>query len=368
LKKLNSLIAKLIILTAALIGLPLLGVWLHTGHIDQYLEFPPRTRYVEHEPFSWYAFGLIALLEIIVIAALIYILLRAYYSTPGEREGIKGPGFPWWGYLPIFTGAIFWALAWTRFDWFSRFQPHTFFPLWLSYIVFVNALKYGRTGSCALVNGTKRFLLLFPASAIFWWYFEYLNRFVQNWHYIGAHYGPLMYFILATLSFSTVLPAVLGTTDLLLSYSWIRRGLGYYKRGLTAIPKYPGWILFVMAGAALLFIGVRPNYLFPLVWVAPLLVMVSLQMIKGEENIVTDILGGRWAIAVSAALSALLCGFLWEMWNFYSLAKWEYSIPFVEKFHIFEMPLLGYGGYLPFGLECLVIASILGVVEKPMKI
>jgi hypothetical protein len=42
------------------------------------------------------------------------------------------------------------------------------------------------------------------------------------------------------------------------------------------------------------------------------------------------------------------------MWNVNSAAKWVYSIPFVDRFHLFEMPLLGYAGYVPFGLECVV--------------
>jgi hypothetical protein len=47
------------------------------------------------------------------------------------------------------------------------------------------------------------------------------------------------------------------------------------------------------------------------------------------------------------------------MWNFYSLAKWKYSIPLVHRFAIFEMPVLGYAGYLPFGLECAVVAALM---------
>jgi hypothetical protein len=46
------------------------------------------------------------------------------------------------------------------------------------------------------------------------------------------------------------------------------------------------------------------------------------------------------------------------MWNFYSLAKWTYHVPFVQRFEIFEMPILGYAGYLPFGLECAVISEL----------
>jgi hypothetical protein len=49
------------------------------------------------------------------------------------------------------------------------------------------------------------------------------------------------------------------------------------------------------------------------------------------------------------------------MFNFYSLARWQYSIPYVQVLHLFEMPILGYAGYLPFGLEC---GLIIGLVFK----
>jgi hypothetical protein len=78
-----------------------------------------------------------------------------------------------------------------------------------------------------------------------------------------------------------------------------------------------------------------------------------------EQNIIDQMCAGHWSIAVSSALAALFCGGFWEMWNYFSLAKWEYSIPFVHRFLIFEMPLLGYAGYLPFGLECTVVGTML---------
>jgi hypothetical protein len=70
------------------------------------------------------------------------------------------------------------------------------------------------------------FLLLFPLSAVFWWFFEYLNRFVQNWYYTGVEFSPRAYFWYATLSFTTVLPAVLSTKQWLQSANWIRLGYG----------------------------------------------------------------------------------------------------------------------------------------------
>ena len=129
--------------------------------------------------------------------------------------------FPWWGWCGLFTGSMFWILAWTRFSWFTTFQPHTFAPLWGSYILVINALRYRKIGHCMMLDRPRFFLLLFPISAVFWWFFEYLNRFVQNWQYTDIHYPPWQYFGLASLSFSTVLPAVLGTREWILSAAWI---------------------------------------------------------------------------------------------------------------------------------------------------
>ena len=46
------------------------------------------------------------------------------------------------------------------------------------------------------------------------------------------------------------------------------------------------------------------------------------------------------------------------MWNFYSLPKWTYTIPYVGFWHVFEMPLLGYLGYLPFGIVVFAYAGL----------
>ncbi len=83
----------------------------------------------------------------------------------------------------------------------------------------------------------------------------------------------------------------------------------------------------------------------------------------GDEHILCELTTGNWTGVVAAALAAVTCGVFWEMWNYFSLAKWEYSIPFVHRFQIFEMPLLGYAGYLPFGLQCAVLGSMLEKVE-----
>ena len=98
--------------------------------------------------------------------------------------------------------------------------------------------------------------------------------------------------------------------------------------------------------------SVWPDYCYPLVWIGPLLILTAWQTLLGIPTIFAPVQHGDWRSIWLWALAALVCGGFWEMWNTYSLAKWVYAVPFVNRFHLFEMPVLGYGGYLPFGLEC----------------
>lgn len=351
-----------------LLGMPLLGVYLAGLPVRLYLEFPPQTRYVKHSPFSWPVFAVYSLLIIAVATLLLLKGLQGWRQARQEKRHLNTHPFPWWGRVGIATGLISWIMAWIHFPWLAAFQPYTFVPLWLSFILVINAITYRRSGHCMMVDQPGFFLLLFPASAAFWWFFEYLNRFVQNWHYIGANFKPGEYFGVATLSFSTVLPAVLGTREWLIGTSWLQKGFKNFFPLYFFRSKFAASFALVLASIGLSGIGVFPNHLFSLLWVSPLLIIVSLQILSGESHIFSDTVQGDWRPVASSALAALFCGWFWEMWNFYSLAKWEYSIPFVYRYKIFEMPVLGYAGYLPFGLECAAIGGILKkLLQKHFK-
>ena len=353
----KSTLLKFVVLAAMLLGLPMLGIVLAGYPIVRYLEFPPETRYVSQAPFAWIAFGAYALFIAAVVLPFVWRIIRTADKFEAGPATVRP--FPWWGWLGVILGAVFWVLAWTRFSWFTPLQQHTFIPLWLCLIVVINALCYRRSGRCMLVDRTGYFLFLFPASAAFWWFFEYLNRFVQNWHYTGVHYQPFEYFFHATLSFSTVLPAVLGVREWIAGMAWVEQGFKNYLPLQISHPRTAAWAVLLVSGAGLAGIGVWSDYLFALLWISPLLIIVSLQALMGEQHVLSDIAVGDWSRVISAAAAALFCGGFWEMWNYWSLAKWQYSVPFVHCFQIFEMPLLGYAGYLPFGLECLVIGEIL---------
>ncbi len=339
-----------------LLGLPFLGIILANFPVQRYLEFPPYSRYVHHAPFSWNVFAGYTIFILSFTVPLIFKGFKLYRQIKVKPTSLHA--FPWWGWLGVIIGIVTWILAWTRFTWFAKFQPHTFTPLWLSFILVINAFCHRRTGRCMMLNQTRLFLFLFPVSAVFWWFFEYLNRFVQNWSYTEVHFNSWEYFWYATLSFSTVLPAVLGTRDLINTVSWIKPGFDSFKSFKCSHPTIGALFFLAISGIGLGFIGVWPNYLFSLLWISPLITIVSLQTLMGEKHILSEMAAGHWSPVISSAAAALFCGFFWEMWNYYSLARWEYSIPFVHRFKIFEMPILGYAGYLPFGLECAVIGKL----------
>ena len=346
--------ALLLVLAALLIGLPLAGAAVAGRDLAPYLEFPPRTQFVAHAPFSWPVFiALAAALAAAVLPFVVRVARARVFRQP------RCYPFPWWGWLGIGILTAAWVLAWNRFAWFGALQAHTFTPLWVGYILLVSALTMRRTRRCLLRDRPLRFLALFPLSAAFWWFFEYLNRFVQNWHYAGiAELTAAEYFWRATLPFSTVLPAVLVTRDWLASFPRLDRAFGNFHSIVVPHPAPLAWATLVAAGAGLAAIAAWPDYLFALLWIAPLLIIVPLQAVAGDETIFSRIHAGDWRAVVLPAIAALICGVFWELWNYRSLARWEYTIPFVQRFEVFEMPLLGYAGYLPFGLVCVAFVGL----------
>jgi hypothetical protein len=355
-------IAAVTMLTALLIGLPILGAT-STGHpMSLYLEFPPYTRYVQHAPFSWPAFALAGIGAFFTGALFVFLYLPRRHET---YLVISRRRFPWWGWVSGFSILCFWMLAWERPEWFKPLQNFTFTPLWVSYVVFVNALTFRRTGNCLLTQKIRYLASLFPASALFWWYFEYLNRFAQNWYYVGQGlFTPVSYALHATIAFSTVLPAVISTAELLRSYPVLRQTRFRRPLVLGNRKTHAGAIL-MLASCGLVGVAVSPDYWYPLLWVSPLLILVSLQVLLSEENALQKLERGEWQVITLPSLAALICGFFWEMWNHYSYPKWVYCIPYVQRFQIFEMPVLGYLGYLPFGLQCGVVADLVARLLPP---
>jgi len=356
--KRRSVKATLIVglLAVLLVSLPLLGVWLDGRRVRPYLALTANPVCSEAAPFSWAVFVVMGTVLILILAPFALHLFRAQRDINTQKTPPAGR-LPWWGRVGLFLFLLSWIFAWTRFPWFAPFQAHTFEPLWLSFILVINGVTHKRTGRCLLTDAPLYLLSLFVVSPFFWWFFEYLNRFVGNWYY---YIGPGELTALkgySSLAFSTVLPGIASTSDLLGSFPRIRAGMDRFIRIVPSNRPLVPWLSILFSSTVLAGIGIWPDVLFPALWLSPLLLTVSVQHFTGYTTIFSPVKTGDWTYLWLMAISGLACGFLWELWNAFSLAHWKYAVPYVGRFHIFEMPLLGYSGYLPFGLECGVMCD-----------
>ncbi len=255
-------------------------------------------------------------------------------------------GFASHGWLGLGLIAIFWTINWTaegpRSHW-------AFAPLWVGYCLTVDALVYLRKGSSLLTRSWRKYAGLFLISAPVWWLFEIINLRLNNWHYHGGElFTPLQFSAWATLSFTTVIPAVFGSAELIGSFDFIKK-LG---RGPVIRPNRPNTRVFFISGLVLFTVMlIWPQYFFPFVWLSLYFILEPINIWLGNRNLGRWTEKGDWRPVVTLWLGVLMTAFFWEMWNYFSYPKWIYHLPWGQFWHVFEMPFLGYGGYLPFSLE-----------------
>lgn len=253
--------------------------------------------------------------------------------------------WPLHGWLGLALIALFWMLNWM----FPGSTPWGFFSLWLGYCLTVDALVFSRKGHSLLTRSPTAYAGLFVVSAPAWWLFELINLRTQNWIYLGEeNFTTLEYAFFASLSFSTVIPAVFGTAEWAGSWGRIKR-----TRPGFAINPAPAALAGMFAAGCLMLLLVLawPDYFFPLVWISVYCLLEPLNRKLGNRSLLDDLARGDWRPVAALAAGCLICGFFWEMWNFYSYPKWIYRIPYAGWLRVFEMPLAGYLGYLPFSLE-----------------
>jgi len=257
----------------------------------------------------------------------------------------------WFGLLLL---AVCWPLNWTLP---GMRTAYLFFPLWLGYILVVDALVLARAGTSLWTRSRRDFVLLFVASAPVWWLFEMVNWRTGNWEYLSTRtLTPLEYYTLCTLSFSTVMPAVFETAELVRTFRWME--IFASRKPVTPTRKLHLGLLFT--GMAMLTLTLFwPKVCYPFVWISLALIFEPLNRRLGRRHLLEWLQRGDWRPVLALSLGALVCGFFWEMWNYWSWPKWVYHTPGAGFLHLFEMPLLGYGGYVPFALELFGLMNFL---------
>ena len=254
--------------------------------------------------------------------------------------------------LGLVLNVTAWIVAWSGPE---PARYHTFFPLWLGYIIVIDGLIRVTTGTSLIQRLRFRFIWLFVISMPIWWLFEAANTRLDNWTYVVPRdYSWLWRHIEASISFSTVVPAIFVTSELVRAH--LIRGR---VRWLRIAPTDDLLSLIAVCGAALFAATmVWPRQLFPIVWISLFLAIDPLVQLLGGRSVNRQVRIGRWDTVLVLFVATLICGFFWEFWNFWSQPKWTYNIRYADWLRLFEMPALGFGGYLPFGLEIYALVAL----------
>jgi hypothetical protein len=258
------------------------------------------------------------------------------------------------GWVGLALVAVCWPLNWILP---GVRTAYLFFPLWFGYTLIVDALVQRRVGDSLWTRSRKNFVLLFALSAPVWWLFELINVRTANWEYLGRDlFTPLQFNLLSTIAFSVVVPAVFETAELMRSFRWME-SFNFGPRVAATRLVFVG--LLVIGLAMLVVTLVWPKIFYPFTWISLVLIFEPINHWIGRSYFLKQLRDGDWRTVLSLSLGALVCGFFWEMWNYYSFPKWIYHIPGLDFLRIFEMPLLGYGGYVPFALEVYALKNFI---------
>jgi len=251
----------------------------------------------------------------------------------------------------------------------ARIEPfsswHT--PIcWTGYILFADGLVLMLRGSSWISAAPAEFAFLAVVSVPLWLAFEFFNLFIRNWHYINLPENLAWRTLGYAWSFATIWPGIFETADLVGALRAGRsalppRATPVRPRPDPAVTRVSGvGALSMAAGAAMLAwpLAWPSPYLAAPVWLGFILLLDPLNARLGAEALTRDWREGRTDRVINLMLAGLVCGLLWESWNYWARTKWIYSVPILERFKVFEMPVAGYLGFPAFALECFTMYAI----------
>ena len=237
---------------------------------------------------------------------------------------------------------------------------------WWSYILVADNLVLKLRGTSLLTGRLGEFFAqMVPLSVLIWLLFEGYNLTINNWSYQDLPAERWLRWPGYFLSFATVLPAVFVTTDLL-GTLFFSEGKAEAPSEITSqtakIPVPPSRVLTTLG----IFLSIAPLFwpriFFATVWIGPIFILDPLLERFGLQSLSLSLQSGkRWRIW-SLMIAGLGCGLLWELWNFWATSKWVYTLPFLDYWRLFEMPVLGFLGFPPFALECWILYHLCGAI------
>ena len=349
---------------------PYIGAYIHTdGNFDKnYFDFPPLKPEEVFNNFSWPVFWTVA--AIFAVTMLLYFFPTLFGWKKEKNIQVQSRpavAFPiwFWAGLIVWAGSLIFLIG--HFSGPKWFLNWAYVPLYWGFIFVLDGIVYKRTGGKSIFNNDPQELVAIGVASIAGWLiFEYLNFFVlEYWYYPkGDLVKDDVFCTYAIFASSALLPLCFEWYSLFNSFP---RFVNKYKNGpKISVGKSFQVALIIIAYIALFLMSFYPTYLCPVIWLSPLIIITVALDLLGIWTPFTPIKKGNWTPVLFMALTYLVEGFLLEGQNYVSASHvngivqtqypgyWVYNVPFVNNFHIFEMPVVGFYGYLPFGIYCLV--------------
>jgi hypothetical protein len=369
-----SLQKKVLVLVGLLLALlagPYLAVyWQYGGIPDRFFNFPATSPgNPKPGPTLFMTIGIL----IVFVAALLLLIvpqLFGFKKAPPHAKAAKKKGraaLPPWFYIGLAASGgtlVFTSLHLRHPLWLNDWS---LLPLWWGFILVMDGLVYHRNEGRSLgATATPELIAMGVLSVSGWLIFEYFNFFIRlNWYYpFAALITHDKFLIYAVLGSSAFIPMAFEWYQFLCTFPGVATKYKFGPR--VAWSKGLRLGILVLAFAGLVASAYFPNDLFFVVWLAPLIVLaIALGMlgIWTPFNSIKE--RGDWSFLLVFAPTFLFQGLFVEGANWLSVQHaadgsvhgfnpgyWTYVIPYVNQVHLFEMPLLGYLGYLPFSVYC----------------
>ena len=251
---------------------------------------------------------------------------------------------------------------------FRRVEPvATYFtPIaWTAYILIADAAVFSLRGESRLRSaprpstslGASEFAWTAFWSVPLWLLFEAYNWRLKNWEYVGMPEALWEQALGSIWAFATIIPALVETSDLLAALGWwektTARGWGVFLRHRRALGVTGAMFLLLP-----LAVPVRwAAYLFALVWLGFAFLLEPVNHARGHDSLLGDLERNRGQRLYCLFAAGLVCGLLWEFWNYWAAARWVYVFPMFQQVKVFEMPLAGYLGFPAFAVECFALLN-----------
>jgi len=228
---------------------------------------------------------------------------------------------------------------------------------WTGYIYFVDGWIWKIRGDSPISHARAEMTFVALAGVALWFVFELYNKYtLHNWHYVGLPDVLLLRYFGYVWAFATIWPGIFETAELVSSLR-DRRASAYRTVPPRRVPLgMAGWVSIAAGAAMLVWPIVRPSpWLAAPVWLGFIFLLDPVNATFGAESLRGDLSAGYYGRLINLVCGGLVCGLLWECWNYWARTKWIYSVPVPPHVKLFEMPIAGYLGFPAFALECFVM-------------